>query len=56
MSKDFGTMTLDDMRKGLDGGDFTSVELTKHFLSVSKKEDKNLNAYLEIFDDAIEQA
>ena len=56
MTKDFDTMKLEDMRKGLDSGDFTSVELTKHFLDISKRKNKEINAYLEIYDDAIDKA
>ncbi|MCH8889414.1 Asp-tRNA(Asn)/Glu-tRNA(Gln) amidotransferase subunit GatA [Patescibacteria group bacterium] len=48
-------MTVKDMRKGLNAGDFSSVELTEHFLK-NAKNNKNLNAYLEIFDDAVEHA
>lgn len=56
MSANFEKMTLGELRKGLDSGDFTSVELTKHFLTVSKEKDKEIKAYLEIFDDAVAQA
>lgn len=56
MAKDFGTMTLEKIRTGLDAGDFTSVELTKHFLEASKKRNKEINAYLEIYNDATENA
>lgn len=55
MSNNFDKMTVKDMRKGLNAGDFSSVELTEHFLK-NAKNNKNLNAYLEIFDDAVEHA
>ena len=53
---DFGTLSLGEMRKGLDAGEFTSVELVTHFLDISKKEGEKYNVYLELFDDALEQA
>ena len=55
MSNNFDKMTIKDMREGLDAGDFSSVDLTSHFLK-NAKNNKNLNAYLEIFDDAVEYA
>ena len=56
MSENFDKLTIKEMRKGLDNGDFTSVELTKYFLSNSKKKNEEINAYLEIYDDALESA
>ena len=56
MAKDFENMTLEQMRQGLDSGGFSSVELTKHFLKVSKEKNGGLNAYLEIYDDALAAA
>lgn len=53
---DFNTKTLQDLREGLDSGDFTSVELTKFYLNNIKEKNEEINAYLEVFDDAIDQA
>lgn len=56
MTKEFATMSVEKMRKGLDEGTFTSVELTEYFLKQSKAKNKDINAYLELYDDAIESA
>ena len=53
MAGKYDSMSISEMRKGLDSGDFTSAELTKHFLESSKRKNKNLNAYLEFYDDAL---
>lgn len=37
-------------------GDFTAVQLTQKYLDEISKKNKDINAYLEVFDDALEQA
>lgn len=54
MEKQFEKMSVQELHNGLKNNDFTSVEVSKFFLDKSKKED--LNAYLEVFDDVLEQA
>ncbi len=49
-------LTIKSAHKALLNGDFTAVELTKAYLEQAKKENKDINAYLEIYDDCIEQA
>jgi len=49
-------MTMETARDGLRAGDFTSVELTQAYLTDLPEKNAEMNAYLEIFDDAIEQA
>ena len=49
-------MTIAEASKGLGGGDFTAVELTESCISAIQGQDKELNAFLEVFDDALEQA
>lgn len=56
MAKTFDTMTLVEMHEGLMRGDFSSVELTKHFLAEAEKKNGTINAFLELFPDALEQA
>ena len=56
MAKAFDTMTIKEMHEGLIAGDFSSVELTKHFLDEAEKKNKDINAFLELFPDALKQA
>lgn len=49
-------MTLKEMQQGLKTGDFSSVDLVSHFIKVSKEKNNEINAYIEIFDDAIDEA
>jgi len=53
---DFNTKTLKELQEGLASGEFTSLELTKHYLKEGKKGNGEINAFLEIFDNATEQA
>lgn len=48
-------LTVIEIRDGILSKKFTSEEICKHCISVCK-EKKNLNAFIEIFDDAIEKA
>jgi aspartyl-tRNA(Asn)/glutamyl-tRNA(Gln) amidotransferase subunit A len=56
MAKDYGKLNIEELRAGLDSGEYSSVELTEYFLKASNKENAQINAYLEIYDDAIESA
>ena len=49
-------LTIKEARKKLDKGEITSVELTEAFLKNAKEKNDTLNAFLEIFDDVLEQA
>lgn len=52
---DYSKLTLIEIKDGIASGKFTSEEVTKHFLNVCH-EKRDLNAMVEIFDDAIEIA
>lgn len=49
-------LTITQARKMLDEGEITSVALTEHYLKRIEEKNEELNAYLEVFDDALEQA
>jgi aspartyl-tRNA(Asn)/glutamyl-tRNA(Gln) amidotransferase subunit A len=53
---DVSKLTIESAHKHLMNGDFTAVELTKTYLDIITKKDKEINAYREVFDDAIAQA
>ena len=52
---DYSKLTLIEIKDGILSGKFTSEEVTKHFISVCEAK-KDLNAMIEVFDDAIKQA
>ncbi len=49
-------LTIKEARRALDAKEFSAVELAQAYLDEIKKKNKELNAYLEIFDDVLEQA
>lgn len=53
---DLAKLTIAKAHDSLIKGEFTALELTEAYLSEIDKKNKELNAYLEIFDDAREQA
>ena len=53
---DLSKLTIESAHDHLMKGDFTAVELTQEYLNVIAKKDKEINAYREVFADAIEQA
>lgn len=50
------TLTILKAHNALKRGDFTAVELTKAYLDEIARKNKDINAYLEVFVDALEQA
>ncbi len=56
MPIDLKTLTIKKAHKHLTDGDFSAVDLATAYLENIKLKNKELNAYLEIFDDALEQA
>lgn len=48
---DLTTLTIKQAHEGLKKGDFTSVDLTKAYLEKIKKLDKEINAYLSVFEE-----
>ncbi|MCX6751932.1 MAG: Asp-tRNA(Asn)/Glu-tRNA(Gln) amidotransferase subunit GatA [Candidatus Nomurabacteria bacterium] len=53
---DLTTLTIARARKKLDAKEFSAVELTQAYLDEIKKKNKELNAYLEVYDDVLDQA
>ncbi|MFA6257919.1 MAG: Asp-tRNA(Asn)/Glu-tRNA(Gln) amidotransferase subunit GatA [Candidatus Paceibacterota bacterium] len=53
---DLNTLTIKEARKKLDAKEFSAVDLASVYLAEIEKKNKELNAYLEVFDDVLEQA
>jgi len=53
---DITSLTIKEARKKLDSKEFTAVDLASAYLAEIKKKNKELNAYLEIYDDVLDQA
>src|SRR3989339_2178096 len=56
MAIDLKSLTISKARISLERGDFTAVSLAEAYLSEIKKSDSSIHAYLEVFDDVLEQA
>ena len=56
MPIDLNSLTIKKANEHLVKGDFSAVELAEAYLKNIEKKNKELNAYLEVFDDVIEQA
>ncbi len=56
MKIDLNKLNIVRAHTHLMNGDFTSVELTRAYLDEIKKKNSEVNAYLEVFDDALEAA
>ncbi len=53
---DLKNLTITEARKKLDEKVFSAVDLAQAYLSEIEKKNKELNAYLEVYDDVLEQA
>jgi len=53
---DLENLTIKKARKFLDAKEFSAVDLASAYLAEIEKKNKELNAYLEVFDDVLEQA
>lgn len=53
---DTNTLTIAKAREHLDAGDFTAVKLAEAYLEAIEEKDKDIHAYLEVFDDVLNQA
>jgi aspartyl-tRNA(Asn)/glutamyl-tRNA(Gln) amidotransferase subunit A len=53
---DLKNMTIEKAHRHLLDGDFTVTELVDAYLAVIKEKNGNINAYIEVFDDVLEQA
>ena len=49
-------LTIKEARRALDAKEFSAVDLAQAYLAEIEKKNKELNAYLEIYDDVLEQA
>jgi aspartyl-tRNA(Asn)/glutamyl-tRNA(Gln) amidotransferase subunit A len=56
MKIDLHTLTIAKAHEALKKGDFTAVDLAKTYLAEIGKKNKELHAYLEVYDDVLEQA
>jgi aspartyl-tRNA(Asn)/glutamyl-tRNA(Gln) amidotransferase subunit A len=56
MKIDIKNLTIKKTHDALVRGDFTSVELTEAYINEAKRQNAEVNAYLEIFADALESA
>ncbi|MDO8660206.1 MAG: Asp-tRNA(Asn)/Glu-tRNA(Gln) amidotransferase subunit GatA [Candidatus Parcubacteria bacterium] len=50
------TLTIKEAREKLDAKEFSAVDLAQAYLNEIEKKNPELNAYLEVYDDVIEQA
>ncbi len=53
---DLSQLTIEKAHNALMAGDFTAEDLTRAYLDAIKEKNQDLNIYLEVFGDAIEQA
>lgn len=53
---DLNTLTIASAREKLDSKEFSAVDLAQAYLDEIKKKNSELNIYLEVFDDVLEQA
>lgn len=53
---DLNTLTIAIARKKLDAKEFSAVDLAQAYLDEIKKKNTELNVYLEVYDDVLEQA
>lgn len=53
---DLSILTIDKVHTAFLSGDFTAVDLAGAYLEVISKKNQEINAYLEVYDDVIEQA
>lgn len=49
-------LTIKEVRKKLDNKEFSCIDLVSEYLDEIKKKNSKLNAYLEVYDDILEQA
>ena len=53
---DLTTLTIAQARKKLDAKEFSAVDLASAYLAEIEKKNRELNAYLEVYDDVLDQA
>lgn len=52
MKKELNQLTIEEAARGLRAGEFTSLQITEACLAVIKKDNADINAFLEVFDTA----
>ncbi len=53
---DLSTLTIEKTHKAFVDGDFSAIELAQTYLDVIAEKNNDINAYLEVYDDVIDQA
>jgi Asp-tRNA(Asn)/Glu-tRNA(Gln) amidotransferase A subunit family amidase len=53
---DLNNLTIEKAHNDIKTGKYTSVDLAKAYLNEIEKKDKDIHAYLEVYDDVIQQA
>ena len=53
---DLSTMTIKKAHEGMKNGHFSAVQLAEAYLKEISKKNKNINAFLEVYDDVLNQA
>lgn len=56
MTIDLKKLTIKSAREHLDNGDFSSVQLAEEYIKSIEEKNTDINAYLEVFDDALGSA
>lgn len=56
MTKQLNTLTIEEAARGLRSGEFTSVDLTEACLSQIEKDNGDINAFVELFPTALDDA
>jgi aspartyl-tRNA(Asn)/glutamyl-tRNA(Gln) amidotransferase subunit A len=57
MSKiDLASLTIEKAHAAMSKGDFSAIDLAKAYLDVISKKNKEINAYLEVYNDVLDQA
>ena len=53
---DLSTMTIKKAHTAMKNAEFSAVDLSQAYLDVIEKKNKDINAYIEVYDDVLEQA
>src|SRR5436309_3450532 len=56
MKIDLDNLTIEKTHNHFTAGDFSAHDLAESYLETIEKKNKDLNAYLEVFDDVLDQA
>ena len=56
MKIDLKNLSIQKAHDAMIKGDFTAVDLTQAYIEIIKQKNKDINAYLEVFEDALESA